>query len=103
MPNYRQLHLESLKQNRPERYQELRQSGELEAYLSQVHESAQSQHQRVLQQLRENHPYNPVEWRGSPEAWEGWLERTASELVLNDRVYVLDEETERAMPDGYVE
>ena len=40
------------------------------------------------------------EWKNSLGAWEGWLDRTAEELVLNDLVLVRDLETEGAMRDG---
>ena len=42
----------------------------------------------MVQQLAEQNPYNPVEWKKGREAWEGWLGRTARELVLDDRVLV---------------
>ena len=44
-----------------------------------------------------------MEWKNSREAWEGWLHRTAEELVLHDLVLVPDEDTLKAMRDGYTD
>lgn len=99
MPNYRQLHEESLAENRPSLYRDLKQSGELKEYLDGVQQDAQNMHQRVRQQLAKDHPYNPVEWKKGREAWEGWLDRTVQELVLHDRVLVPDEESQPPLPE----
>lgn len=103
MSNYRQLHQDSLKANKPDLYRDLSRSGELEAHLDEVAESANSLYTTIVRQLAEKNPYNPVEWENSRAAWEGWLERTAQELVLSDRVLVPDAETEAAMRDGYLD
>ena len=100
---YGQLHREQLQQSRPEMYRELQRSGELGRYLRDVEQSANRMKALLLKQLAESQPYNPVEWNNSREAWEGWLERTAEELVLNDRVLVPDAETQAAMQNGYVD
>lgn len=89
----------SLKANRPDLYRHLKANGQLEQHLDEVAQSAQTLRQQVRQQLEENRPYNPVEWR-SREAWSGTLNRMAEELVLHDRVLVPDEETEKATRDG---
>ncbi len=101
MPNYRQLHEESLAQNRPESYRELKRKGELQSYLNVLQQQAKELHQTVRQSLAQKKPYNPVEWKNSRSAWEGWLDRTAQEVVLHDLVLVPDLETEQAMQDGY--
>lgn len=103
MPSYRQLHEESLAQNRPDLYRELKQSGDLQSYLDGVQRDAKQLHETIKKQLADRNPYNPVEWKNSKEAWDGWLERTAQEFVLHDRVLVSDAETERAMRDGYLD
>jgi hypothetical protein len=74
-------------------YRELQKSGELGRYLRNVDQSADRMNALLLKQLAESQPYNPVEWNNSREAWEGWLERIADELVLEDRVLVPE-------PDG---
>lgn len=103
MPNYRQIYEDSLRESRPDQYEELVKMGELKAYLDDVQQDANQLHRQVVKDLRERHLYNPAEWGSSREAWEGWLERTAQEIVLNDRVLVMDEETEKAMQDGYTD
>ena len=103
MPNYRQLHEESLAQNRPESYRELKRKGELQSYLNVLQGQANELHQNVRNGLAQKHPYNPVEWKNSRSAWEGWLDRSAREVVLHDLVLVPDEETEKAMQDGYTD
>lgn len=100
MPNYRRLHEDSLKANRPDLYRGLRRGGELREYLDDIQANANELHQTVLKQLAERNPYNPSEWGNSREAWEGWIERTADELVLHDRILVPDAETERAEREG---
>jgi hypothetical protein len=85
VPTFRQLHEQSLKENQPARYAELKLSGRLSAYLDSVQREANAQQKLVVKQLAAKNPYNPVEWKNSREAWEGWLERTARELVLADR------------------
>ncbi len=103
MSNYRQLHEDSLRQNRPEMYAELKKKGQLRAHLNTVQQQANDLHVRLRKDLAQKHPYNPVEWKNGREAWEGWLDRTAEELVLNDRVLVPDAETQAAMQNGYVD
>ena len=103
VPNYRQLHEDSLKTNRPAVYEELRRSGELPQYLDGVRDDANRLYQRLLKQLAEKNPYHPADWKNSREAWEGALERSAQEFVLHDRILVPDPETERAMRDGYTD
>lgn len=103
MSDYRRLHKESLQQNRPEDYRRLQVSGRLESHLDEAGREADELHQRLLAQLAAKNPYNPTEWKKGREAYEGWLERTARELVLHDLVLVPDEETERAMRDGYTD
>jgi hypothetical protein len=103
VPNYRQLHEESLAENRPDLYRDLKRSGELKAHLNSVQRDAQDLHARLRTQLAERHPFNPVEWKNNREAWEGWLDRTVQEIVLSDRVLVPDEETERAQTEGSTE
>ena len=98
---YGQLHREQLQQSRPEMYRELQRSGQLAKYLQDLDRSAEEMKARLVRQLKEKQPYNPVEWNNSREAWEGGLDRTAEELVLNDRVLVPDAETQAAMRDGY--
>jgi hypothetical protein len=100
MPTYRQLHEEQLRQNRPAMYRELDQSGQLRAYLDEMAKSAHSLRERLIRQMQTRNPYNPVEWSNSRSAWEGWIDRTVNEFVLQDRVLVADEETERAMREG---
>jgi len=101
--NFRQLHEESLRENRPDLYRSLKRSGQLQAHLDQVAKSAEEMYQRLVQQVKERSPYKPEEWEGSQKAWEAWAERVALELVLDDRVLVKDRQTERAMRDGYVD
>ena len=103
MPNYRQLHEESLAENRPEYYRQLKRSGQLQSHLNVVKRQAKELHQNVRNALAKKHPYNPVEWKNSRSAWEGWLDRSAEEVVLHDLVLVPDLETERAMRDGYTD
>lgn len=103
MPTYRQLHEDQLRENRPAMYRELKRSGELKAYLDDIAGEASEQHALIVRQLANRHPFNPAEWDANRGAWEGWLERTAREFVLNDLVLVPDAETERAQRDGYVD
>ena len=100
MPTYRQLHEEQLRQNRPDVYRDLQRTGDLKAHLDETADSARRMRATIVRQMAERNPYNPEEWRGSREAWQGWLERTADELVLHDLVLVPDEETERAERQG---
>lgn len=60
MPNYRQLHEESLAQNRAQMYAALKRSGELQSYPDGVQEDAKRRHEMIKNQLAEGHPYNPV-------------------------------------------
>lgn len=101
--NFRQLHEQSLRENRPDLYRKLKQSGELQRHLDEVAKSAEEMYQLLVQQVKERNPYKPEEWDGSRGAWEAWAERVALELVLDDRVLVKDRQTERAMRDGYVD
>lgn len=103
MPDYRQLHEDSLRQNRPEMYAELKKKGQLRAHLNTVQQQANELHDRLRKDLAAKQPYNPVDWKNSREAWEGWLDRTAQEIVLHDRVLVKDAETQAAMRDGYTD
>jgi hypothetical protein len=41
---------------------------------------------RIEGQLRQSNPYNAEEWNEVQEAWEGWIERTADEIVLHEIV-----------------
>lgn len=100
MPNYRQLHEDQLRQNKPALYRELKRDGALKAHLDDIAQSAKEMHARIVRQMAERHPYNPAEWGNSREAWEGALERSAQEFVLSDRVLVPDAETEKAQQDG---
>ncbi len=100
---YGQLHWEQLRQSRPEMYRELQKSGELGKYLRDIDQSAEQMKALLLKQLAEKQPYNPVEWNNSRGAWEGWLDRTAEEVVLQERVLVPDAETQAAMQNGYVD
>jgi hypothetical protein len=99
--NYRQLHKESVRENRPAMYRDFKRSGELRAHLDDIASEARDMHARIVRQMAESNPYNPADWDASREAWEGALERTARELVLHDLILVPDEETERAMREGY--
>jgi hypothetical protein len=101
VPNYRQLHEDSLAQNRPDLHRELKKSGKLKAHLDAVSQDAESLFQRVLADLKQSQPYNPLDWQNDQAAWEGALERSAREFVLSDRVLVPDRETERAQTQGY--
>lgn len=103
MPNYRQLHEESLAQNQAKRYRDLQRSGELKAHLDALEKDAKDLHAQIVKDLRQSHPFNPVEWKNEQRAWEAWLHRSAKEVVLNDLVLVPDRETEQAMRDGYVD
>lgn len=103
MPTYRQLHEEQLRENRPDFYRDLKRSGELKAYLDDSAQEARDMHALVVKQMEKDHPYDPAKWDNSREAWQGALERTARELVLSDLILVPDEETEKAMRDGYTD
>ncbi len=103
MPNYRQLHEQSLAQNRPDMYAALKRSGDLDSYLDDVQQEAKELHTTIKNQLAERNPYDAAAWQNSQSAWEGWLERTAQEFVLHDLVLVPDAETERAMRAGYLD
>jgi hypothetical protein len=103
VPNYRRVHEESLRENQPRLYRELKRSGELKAHLDEIVRSAREMHALIVKQIAERHPYNPAEWKKGRRAWEAWLERTANELVLHDRVLVPDAETEMTMRDGYLD
>lgn len=103
MPNYRSLHEQSLRESRPDFYRALKRSGELTAHLDDVAREAREMHALVVKQMAERHPYDPAEWKNSRSAWEGWLQRTAQELVLHDLVLVPDQETLNAMRDGYTD
>lgn len=100
MKNYRQIHKDQLEQSQPDRFRDLKRSGKLGAHLKSVQAEAESQFHLVVKQLKARNPYNPVEWKNSREAWEGWVERTADELVLDDLVLVKDKETEAADLNG---
>ena len=100
MRDYRQIHEDSLRENQPETYRELKKSGQLKAHLDAVGKRAKAQHEQNVKHLAERNPYHPVEWANNRGAWEGWLERTAEELVLAD-LLVPDAETQAAMRDGY--
>ena len=104
MPSYRHLHEEQVRQNRPDLYCDLKRSGDLQAHLDEIAESARQMQATIVRQMAERHPYDPAEWKGSREAWVGWIERTAEELVLHDIVLMPDAETEKAMRDsGYAD
>jgi len=103
MLTYRQLHEEQLRQNRPGMYRDLRRHGELKEYLDGIAQEACEMHARVVRQLAERHPYDPTAWHRGQEAWEAWLNRTARDLVLHDLILVPDQDTERAMRDGYTD
>ncbi len=85
---YGQLHREQLQRSLPEVYRQLQREGKLAKHLQAVDQSADRMRALLLKQLAEKRPYDPVEWKNSREAWEGYLERVAEELVLEDRVYV---------------
>ncbi len=90
---YGQLHQEQLQRSQPEVYRDLQQEGKLAKYLRDLDRSAEEMKARLLKQLAEKQPYNPVKWRNSRELWKASLKRIADELVLEDRVLV-------PMPDG---
>lgn len=104
MSSYRALYEESLAENRPEDYRALKASGELKALLDSVAQTARDSHRQIVKNLAERHPYNPVEWAPQGRgAWEGWLERTAEELVLHDLILVQSPEDARADLEGYTD
>jgi len=98
--NYRQLHEESLKQNRPEWYQQLQSAGNLQRHLDAVSQEAKELHQRLVSQLQAKQPYNPVEFPAR-ETWEKYLNQVAREIVLYEVVLVKDQESEDAEQNGY--
>lgn len=100
--SYGPIHHESLKQNRPDVYRELERSGQRFSYFKSAAKDAEDLHARIVEQLAEAHPFSAEEF-GSEERWRGWLEQVTRELVLNDRILVPDEETERASRDGYLD
>ena len=100
---YGLLHRQQLQQSRPDMYRALQQEGELGKYLRNVDQSAEEMRELLLKQLAAKQPYNPVEWNNSREAWEASLDRTAEEIVLQERVLVPDAETQAAMQNGYVD
>ncbi len=85
---YGQLHRDQLQQSQPEVFQGLQRSGQLAKYLKDLDQSAEQMKARLLKDLEEKQPYNPVEWQNNREMWEASLERIAEELVLEDRVLV---------------
>ncbi len=82
---YGQLHREQLQQSRPEMYRELQRKGQLQAHLQAIDQDAKAMKAQVVKGLAQKHPFNPVEWKNSRGAWEGWLDRTVEELVLLGR------------------
>ena len=100
---YGQMHLESLNENRPDVYREFQRKGQLQRHVQAIDQDAKAMKAQVVKDLAQKNPYNPVEWKNSRGAWEGWLDRTAEEFVLNDLVLVRDLETEEAMRDGYTD
>lgn len=100
--NYGRVHHESLKESRPDVLKELERHGERFQYFSTTARDAKDLHERLVEQLAANHPYTEADY-GSPDRWQMWLNQVARELVLNDRILIPDEETERAQRDGYLD
>lgn len=87
--NWSSLHEASLKQNQPERWKQLRQTGDLKEYLRLVDREAQE----TFELIRDRHLKKP--------SWTmDQAERMAEEIVLNDSILVPDRETSEAMNQG---
>ncbi len=93
---YGELHREQLQRGDPKLFRDLQRSGQLAKHLQDLDQSADQMKATLMRQLKENQPYNPVDWKNSQELWEASLERVADELVLEDRVYVPSPDPEEA-------
>jgi len=91
---YRQLHEESLQENRPDLYASLARSNQLSDHLKNVSHAAALDHASHLDYLRKHDPYQKSR-HGSRRQYENGLEQRARELVLNDRVLVPTKEDQR--------
>lgn len=99
---YGQLHRDQLQQSQPEVFRDLQRSGQLAKYLQDLDRSADQMKARLLKDLEEKQPYNPVEWKNDREMWKASLERIAEELVLEDRVLVPSPDPEEQTTESLI-
>ncbi len=99
---YGQLHQEQLQRSQPEVYRDLQRKGKLAKYLQDLDRSADQMKARLLKQLKEKQPYNPVKWENNRELWEASLGRIADELVLEDRVLVPSPDPEEQTTESLI-
>ena len=94
------LALENLRNSRPDLLKSLQDSGELTAHLEAVQENADQQFESLLVDLRQRHPGPDDPQDPMKRARHlGWIQRTATELVLAD-LLLPDLETQKAMEQG---
>lgn len=93
-------HRESLKANRPDVYQELKETGQLYQYLRGMDEHAESVFQSELKARLDTDP-GPADAIARRQHLMALS--SAVEEVVNQDLLVPDEETEKAMQTGYLD
>ena len=96
LSQFGKAYLETLKQNRPKLYQQLRAAGELNVHLAAIDRRASATFQEIVAQLSKNLPADDEE---RAQALMG-ISSQARELVMSE-ILVREEETERAEERGF--
>lgn len=91
--SYAQRYRAHLKAVRPAMYRRLQASQGLAQHLNEIGTQAQEQHDLLIGQLQEQNPPPPEKegWMARMR-YEGWLNRTAEEIVLNGMILLPSEE-----------
>lgn len=89
--DWKELHKRSLRRNQPQLYRELETSGELKAHLEAVDRVARATYKKTSERLR-----NSRREKWTPDQ----IERTATEIVMQEVILVMDAETLEAERRG---
>lgn len=96
--SYAQRYREHLKAVRPAMYRRLQVNQKLAAHLQEIGNGAQEMHDLLIGQLQQTNPPPPDRegWMARMQ-YEGWLNRTAEEMVLNDLILLPSEEDQPSL------
>ena len=82
---FQRLHKEFLAKNHPQMMVELRKTGELKRYLTEIGEQAMAMYESIAEKM-EHSPHLPTEY-GARVAELEQIPLIATEMVLNDLIY----------------